>query len=300
VKGFLRAIAGSARTSRAAKGGQAVFMFLAMAGLLGAAAAGVGAAWLRETDFTLYLAGVGGSVVAGAVWLAMFTTLADLSGQHGRDLEAQALFASLQRGEAPKRPFALYLRPFSSTNVFLEEVLARQSFGASVFVATSTQFELEQQIEQATRRVGPLVALGEPLEHIGAGRIRIGEDQWRDAVKVLSDHAALIILLPSSRPGTLWEVERLLESGLIARTVVVDPPNAPGGRSHYDPGSEWAQVRAAFAQRGYAMPKDSRVGQLLYFGRERAPKARARLDMDAEDNIAGFFRRVLRLRAEAA
>ena len=122
---------------------------------------------------------------------------------------------------------------------------------------------------------GPLVALGEPMEHVGAGRIRIGEDQWRDAVKLLSDHAALIILLPSSRPGTLWEVERLLESGLIARTIIVDPPNAAGGKNHYDQGSEWAQVRAAFAQRGYVMPKDSRVGQLLYFGRERAPKASA-------------------------
>jgi hypothetical protein len=229
--------------------------------------------------------------------LTLFSTLADLAGQHARDLEAGRIFDALKAGRKPP-PFTLYLRPFAATNEIqsdtIEALVRATARGPAIFASTS--LELEQQIERAARRVGPLIALGEPLEHIGAGRIRIDEASWRSAVELLTDGAKLIILLPSSRPGTLWEVERLLNSNLIERTVVIDPPNPPKrARAKYRQSAEWEQVRNAFASRNFKLPADSRVGQLIYYGRQREPAVHARLDMDAEDNIARFFRRVIRL-----
>lgn len=272
-----------------------------LAGIVGAAASVGVAAWgvfAFQDASPLSLMGVlVGAIVVGACWIALASSLADLSEQHGRDLEAGELFRRLLAGEAPERPFTLYLRPFATTNEIEQNVLSPMVAGASSssFSYVSSRYELERQIERATRKVGPLVALGEPLEHIGAGRVKVTDDTWQRAVELLSDHAALIVLLPSSRAGTLWEVERILNSDLVKRTVMIDPPNGEGrwGRK-YSQADEWGQVRSAFAKRGFEIPQDSRAGQMIFFGDDTAPVARARLDIDAEGNIAAFFRRVLR------
>jgi hypothetical protein len=253
------------------------------------------------SDLATYLTRLVMSTIAAAALISSFTRIAELSGQHARDLRAASIFAAVAEGAPPPRPYTLYLRPFASTDRFAEEVLsaagASLAAGQGLLYAGAARVELEAQLEQATRPLGELVALGQPLEHIGAGRVLVDEDKWQDAVQALTRFAELIVILPSSRPGTLWEIERLLDGNLIPRTVLIDAPNSQQrAKDGFAQNREWAQVREAFAARGYEMPEDSPAGVLLYFGTEKTPQVRARLDIDAEHNIRRFFKRVLTLR----
>jgi hypothetical protein len=268
-----------------------VWHVVALAGpalMAGAFAAGFGQA--RELGAYLMLA-LAAAVITSALWVAIFSSFGDRSGQRARDIEAQAIFNALERGEAPSLPFVLYLRPFISTGDIQEQVMSPMIIGLGQGVVFGgADLELERQIQRAARKIGRLVGLGKPGEHIGAGRIRVDDEVWQDAVRLLSDHAKLIVLLPSSRKGTMWEVRRLLCTGLISKTVVIDPPNAAVGKFKHP--AEWAALREAFATAAYTLPEDDKAGQLLFFHDARRPVVRAQLDMDAEDAIAAFFRKV--------
>jgi hypothetical protein len=239
------------------------------------------------------------ALVASAA-VASFDELGDLSEQRARDLDAQSIYDQIRRGETPQ-PYAVYLRPFSSTGQIESLALSAlaSGIGGSALGFSVTRFELEQQVERAARGVGPLVCLGKGLEHVGAGRLEVSDDDWRAAVLALITHAKLIVMLPSSRPGTLWEIEHVLESGAVERTVFIDPPNTVlTDKRLYDQAKEWNAVRDAFAKRGYQMPDDSRIGRLLFFGASRTPQMQALLDIDAEDNIAKFFKAVLKAQGQ--
>jgi hypothetical protein len=230
-------------------------------------------------------------LVAAAVGVTFLARWAELYGQRARDLHAQAVFTALQAGQTAPA-YCLYLRPFASTGAFSETggaMITGLGFGG----LAGEEVELEAQMERAVRPLGPLIALGQPLEHVGAGRILVGEDEWRAAIKDLMAQARLIVMLPSSREGTRAEIEMILDSNLIERTVFIDPPNIARSRT-YDHSAEWKHVREAFASRGFDMPRDSRVGALMFFGGERVPRFRERLDIDAEDRIERLFRRVIK------
>lgn len=228
-------------------------------------------------------------IAVGAVGATILSTLAELYGQHARDIRAAAIFDALRRGETPPH-YSLYLRPFASTNVI----------GKTVGVGLqSERIELEAQIERATRPIGRLIALGAPLEHIGAGRILAGEQEWRAAIDLLLKHAQLIVMLPSSRAGTLQEISMILGSDLITRTVMIDPPNFDAPRRVYDQAAEWAKVQAAFKQASFQLPDEKRGGTLIFFGDRREPLLKEHLDIDAEDRIERLFRRIIRFRSAA-
>lgn len=244
----------------------------------------------------LELGGYGAIVIpafgtlTGAAGATVLSTLAELYGQNARDIHAAQIFDALRRGEKP-RPYSLYLRPFASTNVI----------GKTVGVGMqSERIELEAQIERATRPIGRLIALGAPLEHIGAGRILAGEQEWRAAIDLLLKHAQLIVMLPSSRAGTLQEISMILGSDLITRTVMIDPPNINVPRKHYDHATEWAKVQAAFKQASFQLPDEKIGGTLIFFGDKREPLLKEHLDIDAEDRIERLFRRITRFRRNGA
>jgi hypothetical protein len=228
-------------------------------------------------------------ILLAASGATLFSSLAELYGQRARDIGAAAIFETLKRGARP-RQYALYLRPFASTNVI----------GKTVGVGMqSERIELETQIERATRPIGPLIALGAPLEHVGAGRIQVPDEEWRSAIDLLLKQASLIIMLPSSRAGTLQEIALILGSDLIKRTVMIDPPNIDVPKREYDHTIEWARVQAAFTKASFELPDEGRGGALIFFGDRRAPLYKERLDMDAEDRIARLFRRIVKFRNQA-
>lgn len=235
-------------------------------------------------------------IVAGSLAVALLTTAAELYGQRARDIEAQTIYErAAQGGEV--RPFCLYLRPFISTGAIADSGGPAMVMGAGVGGVFGERFELELQVERAARRLGRLIGLGEPLEHIGAGRVLVTENEWREAVGVLMRRAELIVMLPSSRAGTLEEINTVLSGELIRKTVFVDPPNI-GRADSYDHAREWSDVQAAFQAHGFDLPAEDRRGVLLYFGAEKTPKLCERLHIDADDRVERLFRTVIRERRE--
>lgn len=229
--------------------------------------------------------------ILGALLIAqgLYRLDADLA-QHGRDLQAGDIFAALGRGEQPD--FCLYLRPFASTDA-IDTYQPRRILpggGPQQAMIASERLEFETELERAVRPIAPLVALGEPLEHEGAGRIRVGDHEWRGAIRDLMAGARLIILLPAARPGTFWEVEQILSRGHVAKTVVIDPPDRGAAHGDFDPAARWEDVRLAFARAGYALPEDDEGGLILRFGTgRRAPIARRALAIDALARMRSFL-----------
>ncbi len=239
------------------------------------------------------------AMVAGMYGAQVFYELDGWLEQRGRDVTADQVWSALKTGRPPPHPFTLYLRPFASTDHIGTEVerfvrMRPVAGGPTILAMGSDRLEFESILERALRPIGPLVALGAPLEHMGAGRIRVDDSQWQDAIERLMEAARLIVLLPSSRPGTTWEVRTLLSAGRLAKTIVVDPPDHLGRSDRdYDPSAEWQEVRQAFASEGYAMPEDDPEGLLLYFGNQTTPVRSAKINLDGASSVKVFADQVL-------
>jgi hypothetical protein len=180
------------------------------------------------------------------------------------DLAAAVLFARIDAGDIPEEPYILYLRPFASTNAV--KAIIRINYKTTLTV------ELEEELSDAVRPIGRLITLGESLEHFGAGRIASSEAGWRETARRLMRHAALIIVVPSTRAGTLWEIEHLLANGYMSKTVFLDVPNIRVAASDYAQQAEWAGVGALVAASGYQWPADNPEGALIFFGASMAPQ----------------------------
>ncbi|MEM7767082.1 MAG: hypothetical protein AAF253_06300 [Pseudomonadota bacterium] len=257
----------------------------------GAVAAAYGAGrpgLLGWTSLPLFI----GLLLAGLIAGQFFHFAARKFDQHARDLGAAERFAALRTGTATG-PYILYLRPFASTDAIADQRVTAVRVGRSGIIVNTDRLEIETEIEAALRSTAPLLALGQPLEHEGAGRIAVPEDLWQDAIDLLMDQASLIILLPSPRDGTLWEVDHLIARGHLDKTLILDPPNHGSSRPDYDPEAEWRAVQTAFAQRGLALPDDHRDGLVMHF----PPGARQPdcfpVRLDAARTLSAIVRRKL-------
>ncbi len=225
--------------------------------------------------------------------------------QRQRDIDADRIFQSLNGDQPLDEMFILYLRPFVSTGKIGAETtnvigLRSGPIGQTQFAVMSDRVEFEEEIEKALRPLGKLVALGKPLEHMGAGRIRVEDEVWQDAIKLLIDRAEMIVLLPSPRPGTCWEVEHLLTSGALKKTIVVDPPNDRGSdEDEYDPVAEWAGVRETFLAHGYVLPEDEEEGSLMIFGEGTQPIKTSKIGLGGENKIRKFAKQLLKSRRKS-
>lgn len=270
-----------------------ILFYVLVAVALAATCAGVAlVAAAPVTDEIRRAVRVGFVIVAGGAVITLISRLAELYGQRARDIDADKIFLGMRGGAEPVEPYSLYLRPFASTDAIAEQGVSATLPGVGV-AFSGERFELEAQVERATRRLGRLIGLGAQGEHIGAGRVTVGEQEWRDAVRTLMQNARLIVMLPSARPGTLEEIDMVLSTDLVRKTVFLDPPNL-SARARFDHASEWEAVQAAFTQRGYTLPAEDRRGALLYYGEEKAPALKERLHIDAEDNIERLFGRVIK------
>ncbi len=233
----------------------------------------------------------------GALAVGLLTAQACIDGarladQHRRDLVAADLFHAIRTGR-PVPPFILYLRPFASTDAIAHQHIRAIPVGQTGLVVDADRLEFEGEIEAALRGTAPLVALGRPLEHIGAGRIAVPDSHWKAAIEALMRAAALILLLPSPRTGTLWEIDQLIAGGHLARTLILDPPDHGSTRADYDPEAEWRAMQTAFARRGYGLPDDSRTGLVLRFHPGRAAPEQVRHGLDGTHALGAIVRQTL-------
>jgi hypothetical protein len=187
--------------------------------------------------------------------------------QKGSDATAKAVIGA----ELSEAYFFLYLRPFSSTGSMQLDQRIFGYFDMGRYKHDGFD-DLEGVIAQAIRSTAPFVALGEPGEHRGAGRIKKSDDEWRDEVTKLAEAAALILALPAAQPGTLWELELILKRNLLSRTIFIMPPmEHPEWEPTYDVGTSWNAAKEACGKFGLLLPDYRREGLLFKLADPRTP-----------------------------
>jgi hypothetical protein len=204
--------------------------------------------------------GEGRLLAAGAtcilISIACRKMLRQLS-QSESDALAQKILVEVREGKPASQPYFLYLRAFETTRR-LRAPLWLIDVGTLGLNRLWTS-ELEGVLSAAVRKDGPLIALGHPGENFGAGRVTTSDEAWMDDIAKLAGGARGILLIPSRRPGTVWEIEHLRKVALLNRAVFLMPPESRG----FDWRSHWSEARRAIGTLGAALPEYEDVGMLF-------------------------------------
>lgn len=171
--------------------------------------------------------------------------------QAANDRTAQQLMIDLRADPAaPVAEFYLYLRAFETTGrLHVPLYLRLRKFSLGLYRLETG--DLESYVSNAVGRAAPMVAMGRPGEAVGAGRIAAQDADWEADIAVLMKRATGILLIPSHRPGTLWEMDRLKAEGILDKVIFVMPPRA---RGQLDTEERWEAARKIMADHGLDAP----------------------------------------------
>jgi hypothetical protein len=109
------------------------------------------------------------------------------------------------------KPDVLYLRSFRDDT---------STTGKILFSGFTTD---EEQLADALRPFGDLVAIGQPGEALpvpGASRMYATETEWKDVVLTRMRSATLVVIRAGNSPGLLWEVGQALATLSPAKLVI--------------------------------------------------------------------------------
>jgi hypothetical protein len=183
------------------------------------------------------------------------------SYQMRRDKAAITLFKAVISGDQQK--FAVFLRPFYTTDKIKQAqmFMVPQWSGSSMTMRPMmTVHGLEDTIIEAFVSTMPVVALGKPGETFGVGRILVDEDSWQKAASELMQRASLLICLPSSRPGSHWEMNQIMLNHYFSKTVFIMPPK---WELEKELKADWDLLKQQVASKGITIP-EYKTGGLLF------------------------------------
>lgn len=164
-----------------------------------------------------------------------------------KDRAASNISARLDPPNAPtdeESGFILYLRTFDVTGKL-----------------TLRGMDFEAAIAYNIAPYLPMIALGQPGEAIGAGRVLTTEQEWRDEVKRLASRASLVMVVPSHRDGTVWEIMELKRSNSFDKTIFTMPPDTDYGDGRY--ADEWGRAVEKLRSLGLELPSHLASGLLF-------------------------------------
>jgi hypothetical protein len=172
--------------------------------------------------------------------------------------------------QQPEKSFFLYLRPFAITGL-LSTANPEHAPGPMVPRAYTQPkvIDFESRLAAAIESLGPLVALGHPGEQFGAGRILSPDDGWKQDFESLARRAKAILIIPSNTPGTVWEIDWLVQGGLISKCIFVMPP-LPTEHLLSQMPEMWAEASRVLSEKGIAVPAYSPNGALFRVGKNGA------------------------------
>lgn len=166
---------------------------------------------------------------------------------------------------------SLYLRPFQTTGAHRYVNPWFRGFLMPHMLEEPYFLDLEHLLARALVPAAPLIALGRPGEHEGAGRVLTTEEDWREAVRRLLRCCGLIVVVPSAKEGTQWEIGEIIANGHIEKAVFIMPPSSPFERR--DAAADWEAARLATLERhGLTLPGyDGRFGRVFTYDRDLSP-----------------------------
>ncbi|MEU9112339.1 hypothetical protein AB0D04_11205 [Streptomyces sp. NPDC048483] len=131
--------------------------------------------------------------------------------------------------------YVLYLRSFEDdqARTALHQHALPGAVGGILGFALSGR-SAEEHIADALRPVGPLIAVGAPgerLPHVGAVRMYLPKEQWREPVRQLMRRSRLTVLTLGRSEGTMWELAEAMRLLPPQRLLLVIPSM---GRQEYE------------------------------------------------------------------
>jgi TM2 domain-containing membrane protein YozV len=142
------------------------------------------------------------------------------------------LFRSSWKYEAPSaeevlrhdtRSPVVYLRSFG-----IDDEIVSTEGGRWAWLSSRLQYTAaaspEQELAWIMARVGPVIAIGKPgerLPQLGAARLYVDDDHWRDTIDDLMARSALIVVRAGDTPNLWWEIERAMTRQRPERVIIV-------------------------------------------------------------------------------
>ena len=141
-------------------------------------------------------------------------------------------------------PFCVYLRSFNTTAKLLNGNVEFETALASLISGRMS-----------------VIALGEPGEHIGAGRVTTDEASWKIMIAKMITNAHAILIIPSEQPGTLWEIDYLIKEKLLDKVTFIMHPkiNIEGEKQEV----RWKRLASILMERGLRIPPFIETGLIF-------------------------------------
>lgn len=145
--------------------------------------------------------------------------------------------------------FGLYLRAFMTTDKL-----------------HINGFDFETVLAYSIAPTLPLIALGQPGEHLGSGRIQTTDEHWQDEILRLMDNSRLILIIPSHRAGTLWEINTLRNLGYFKKTIFIMPPELDFHGDKFS--TDWNKTVDAAQELNVEFPNHIPAGAFFRLGKD--------------------------------
>lgn len=185
------------------------------------------------------------------------------------------------------RPPVLYLRSFADDAITAAGVSSGAAWSG---LAVKTE---EEQLAKVLSAIGPVVAVGRPgeaLPELGAYRIYLREDEWKERVAELMREAALVVLRPGNTPNVRWEISQVMAHVQPERRLLVLPFDS----AQYVDFQQELQATCRVRLPGYEVTKALKLGSIrafVHFDPDGIPKF-----VGINKNLVSFLRRAVRER----
>ncbi len=173
----------------------------------------------------------------------------------GRRMLAFSAENIIEKGES----FVLFLRSFGNERAKNPE----QGILRNLFFWEKTY---EEEVCTHLRRVGRMIAVGRPSERfptLGARRMYLRDDEWREAVDYLLRHCNAAVFLSGKSTGLRWEMQRAFQVSSPERLLFL----IPATRERDDRVSYYAALKECLDP-AIKLPEELGNSQLLTFSRD--------------------------------
>jgi TM2 domain-containing membrane protein YozV len=126
--------------------------------------------------------------------------------------------------EQDPRPPVVFLRSFQDDDRILLRPPGLSGRLISLLFGYIMAISPEQELAMIMSCIGPVVAIGkpgEPLPELGAARLYVGDDEWRDTIGNLIRTARLVLIRAGSTQNLWWEIEQALTLLPLQRVLLV-------------------------------------------------------------------------------
>lgn len=131
------------------------------------------------------------------------------------------------------KKFVLFLRSFEDDGKSKEMPI-------SLFTLSVQHPTFEEQIAKDFKNFN-LIAVGRPeeeLPELGANRLYIANELWKEQVTLLINKASFIIVKPSFSDGLNWELDTIIKKGVLSKVIIFhlfkDSPNKKLQKFYYN------------------------------------------------------------------